>query len=631
MVGEWESTGAVEGSPLRGEAGLTLTESGAGKFGGSLRVGLAVLDLSDVEVDESKGTGKAKIAQPTLKVKGEVELKLDAGTLNATVKLTEPEQTISLSLARKAASDSDADKKAQQPRGVIDAIGERLTLGDVVLEDDALINEEKDGKPVKDPAPRYGGVSSIEWSTRSNEMLVQTDGDIYLLKVDAAEWDKPVTRPAAVPSADDAPAEAQPEMESSESEEAASDAEPAATEEGSGEPAKEEGEKKAKKPKKAELKPVVPYRGELTRLTRTRERESDVQYLPDGSGYTYLRGGALLRVSFGDHQIVQLDPELKDGERMVGYRISPDMKRLVFLATRGQSTSDRAATVTIVNYRDRFARAQEVRRHMPDDPWPESYSSVYLYDLKGHGSEEGTLERVFTRRVSGPRDVMRVPEWSPDSSRIAFAAFDQQQGHMKILEAGFKVEKAKEDEAAKPQPADKAEGAAESNEEGVTDEKAKEEKGKESGDSEKGEEPKEPEFKIENARVVYEFLHAGGPNTPGMVQPLYLPDSKRMVFITELSGFRQLHMLDPRYEQLTQVTAGQFELYPFHLTRDYTTLFATSTEGDPNQEQVYKIDLGSLAMTRLTETPGVYSGVAVREDGSLLVGLHTEFGSPTEL
>lgn len=628
MIGEWASTSAVEGSPLRGDAGLTLTESGAGKFGGSLRVGLAVLDLSDVEVDEAKGTGKAKIAQPTLKVKGDVELNLDAATLSATVKLTEPEQTISLSLSRKAASDVDADKKEKQPRGVIDAIGERLTLGDVVLDDDALINEEKDGKPVKDPAPRYGGVSSIEWSTRTNEMLVQTDGDIYLLKVDAAEWDKPLTRPVAGASTVDAPAAEQPEAESTESEGTPTDEEPVASGDGDGEAVKEDGAKKAKKPKKAEFTPVVPYRGELTRLTRTRERESDVQYLPDGSGYTYLRGGALLRVSFGDHQIVQLDPELKDGERMVGYRISPDMKRLVFLATRGQSTNDRAATVTIVNYRDRFARAQEVRRHMPDDPWPESYSSVYLYDLKGHGSEEGTLERVFTRRVSGPRDVMRVPEWSPDSSRIAFAAFDQQQGHMKILEAGFKVEKDKDEEEAKPQPADKAEGSTDAKEEGVSDEK---EKGKEGDGSEKSEEPKEPEFKIENARVVYEFLHAGGPNTPGMVQPLYLPDSKRMVFITELSGFRQLHLLDPRYEQLTQVTAGQFELYPFHLTRDYTTLFATSTEGDPNQEQVYKIDLGSLAMTRLTETPGVYSGVAVREDGSLLVGLHTDFGSPTEL
>ncbi len=662
MIGEWKGTAPAEGSPLNGEPVLTLTESGAGKKGGSLRVGLAVLALSAVEIDEQAGTGKAKIDDKTLKVKGEVELKLEGGTLKADVKLSEPAQTMALSLTRETPDQADSPTagktdKGAEPRGVIDAIGERLTLGDIVLPDDAEINDEKDGKPVKDPAPRYDGVSSIEWSVKANEMLVQSEGDIYLLKIDVGAWEAPMTRPALDASAATDPAsdgagnagegEATKEAVEESGEQGgqahtdATDTGAEAASEPGDEQVKDEDAKKEKKAKAPELKPVAPYRGELVRLTRTRERESDVQYLPDASGYTYLRGGALLRVSFGDHQIVQLDPELKDGERMVGYRISPDMKRLVFLATRGQSTNDRAATVTIVNYRDRFARAQEVRRHMPDDPWPESYSSVYLYDLKGHGSEEGTLERVFTRRVSGPRDVMRVPEWSPDSSRIAFAAFDQQQGHMKILEAGFKTEEKKNEEAKTPEvnadKPNKEEGSGEGKKDGEGDSKDGGEKvdgEKQSSTAEgdgKKEEPKEPEFKIENARVVYEFLHAGGPNTPGMVQPLYLPDSKRMVFITELSGFRQLHLLDPRYEQLTQVTAGQFELYPFHLTRDYKTLFATSTEGDPNQEQVYKIDLESLKMTRLTQTQGVYNSVAVREDGSLVVALHSDFGSPTEL
>lgn len=734
MVDRWAGTAAAgAGVPLSGEVLLTLTEGAAGKFEGTLRIGFTQLTLTSVELDEVAGTGKAKIDDTTLKVKGDVALRLDGGSLRAEVKLSEPAQTLSLVLTRapaeeEKAAEKDGETKTEEksdgkekgaegkagegksdesktnedksgegkadekkpdaakaakgpaPRGVIDAIGERLTLGDVVLADDADINEDKDGKPVKDRAPRYEGVASIEWSTKTNEMLVQAGGDIYLLALDVAKWEAPVERPARKSGQESAEGETSPHPD-----EAVFNPDFSVPPDGAGEEGAGKSDEKSAKKKAPELKPVVPYRGELTRLTRTRERESDVQYLPDGSGYTYLRGGALLRVRFGEHQIVQLDPELKDGERMVGYRLSPDMKRLVFLATRGQSADERAATVTIVSYRDRFARAQEVRRHMPDDPWPEAYSSVYLYDLKGHPSEEGKLERVFTRRVTGPRDVMGVPEWSPDSSRIAFAAFDQEFGHMKILEAGFKVEEetkakvkdgssgdgkkdarkkddTKKDDAEKVKDGekkdvekkdeDKKDG--EKKDDGKKDEKDGEKRDgeklvvKKDGDKDlkqdgvkKGEGKKDdagekkeeegPAFKIENARVVYEFLHAGGPTTPGMVQPLYLPDSRRMVFITELSGYRQLHLLDPRYEQLTQVTSGQFELYPFHLTRDNKALYATSTEGDPNQEQVYRIDLGTLAISRLTQDPGVYTDVAVREDGTLVAGIRTDFGSPAEL
>lgn len=623
LVDAWTGAAATSDTPLTGDILLTLTEDDKGAFAGSLRIGLATIALSDVDLDEAKGTGKATIDDKTLKVKGSLGLSLDGASLTANLKLTEPAQDLSASLTRRAPEPPPEG----EPRGVLDAMGERLTLADIVLADDADVNDEKDGKPVKDPAPRYEGVSSVEWSPKSHELLVQSGGDIYRLTIDLAKWDAPLTRPEQSPPATDPAAkpdgEPRPESEAGKADPATTDSTDTSASDKDAAPQPDAPDKPAaKKPKpvKTTLKVAIPYRGDLTRLTRTRERESDVQYLPDGLGYTYLRDGALLRVTFGEHQIVQLDPELKDGERMVGYRLSPDMKRLVFLASRGQTTNDRAARVTIVNYRDRFARAQEVRRHMPDDPWPESFSSVYLYDLRGHPTEEGKLERVFTRKVGGPRDVMRVPEWSPDSSRIAFAAFDQQQGVMKILEAGFKAEE-KKDKSEKKEAEKSPEAKADAKPEGAA----------QPDDDKAPDAEKEPEFKIENARVVYQFLHAGGPNTPGMVRPLYLPDSRRMVFITELSGFRQLHLLDPRYEQLTQVTSGQFELYPFHITRDNTSLFATTTEGDPNQEQVCRIDLNTLAVTRLTTAQGVHSDVAVREDGSLLASIHSDFASPGEL
>ncbi len=631
VIGDWKGEATGDGTPLvAGPSALTLTEAKPNVITGTVRVGLVRLPLSAGSFDEGTGVFKATIDETTMKVKGELTLTLADRALRGAITLSEPTQTMAISLTRSPAKDPlPKDSKDRVPVGVVGAIGERLTLGDVVVSEDAEINDEKDGKPPKDLAPRYGGVASFEWSPTGSEMLLVVDGDIYRLIVDAAAWDAPFTRPLPTVT-EKPPTPEQKEAVPGEKKEGDADAsavvKPQDKPSDTPDPKAEDVKKDVKKDAK-EAAPAVPYRGDLTRLTRTREREADVQYLPDGKGYTYLRNNALLRVVFGEHEIVQLDPELKDSERMVGYRISPDQKRLVFLANRGGGGPGAAAggrQVTIVNYRDRFAKAQDVARQVPDDPIPESFASVYLYDLAGHQTEEGTLERVFTRKISGPRDVMRVPEWSPDSSRVAFAAFDQQTDTMKILEAGFVDAK----KNATGSSADKAKAA-----ESVSDTNVKKDEGKEADvkkdDVKKPE--KEPEFTIENAKVVYQFLHAGGPNTPGMVAPQYLPDSRRLVFITELSGFRQLDLLDPRYEQLTPLTQGQFEVYPFHLSHDHTNLFFTSTQGDPCQDHVFKINLDTQEVTRLTHAEGSYSGVAVRDDGTRLLALRTDFGAPSEL
>ncbi len=601
-VGTWTGDATPDdGIIAGGDAELILERAGKDSLKGVLRIGLVRLPLTDAAFDAETRALTATVDDETLPVKGSLEATASEGfaSMEGTLTLEEPAQTIEFSLTPGDTEDESNEEdgngngnKGNPPRGVIGAIGERLTLGDVVLGTDAEINDEKDGRKPDKRAPRYGGVRGYEWSESGDEMLLLSGGDIYRLTLDREEWDSPIEPPEG----DDA------------------------------------GE------------PVVPYRGDLERLTFTRERESDVQYLPDGSGYTYLRDGALLRVSFGDHRIVQLDPELEDGERMVGYRISPDQQRLVFLANRGDSYWGRGTSVTIVNYRERFARARQVTRHMPDSPWPDAFTSVYLYDLGGYETEEGTLERVFTKRLSGPRDILRMPEWSPDSSRIAFAAYEQATGLVKILEAGFVEEEHDEaDEDSTDSKDNNAEsGEADSDTDNGTDtdsEDQDEQHDGDDGDSDQsqpdadttGDEEDSPEFEIENAKIVYEFFHFGGPNTPRMIQPQYLADSRCMVFIAELSGFRQLHLLDPRYQQLTQLTHGQFEVYPFRISDDHSTMFATTTRGDPNQTHVYAIDLDSGDMTRLTTAEGTYSSVAVRDDASLVLASHIDFGSPREL
>ena len=46
----------------------------------------------------------------------------------------------------------------------------------------------------------------------------------------------------------------------------------------------------------------------------------------------------------------------------------------------------------------------------------------------------------------------------------------------------------------------------------------------------------------------------GGPNTPRMMQPRYAADSRHVVFLSEQTGFRHVHVLDPLYESQRPLT-----------------------------------------------------------------------------
>ena len=376
----------------------------------------------------------------------------------------------------------------------------------------------------------------------------------------------------------------------------------------------------------------------FTRLTRTKQRERDVQYLPDGAGYTYMQDGALMRVVFGGHIIEQLDPKLDDGERMTGYRLSPDGTRLVFLAQKQGKAPKPPREVKIAQYTDRFMTVKEVQRQVSDDPRTPTDTSVYLYELDGAMREEAKLWKVHTRSATGPRDVDRVPEWSPDSQRVAFCVYEQESRQVQILEADFppredkSAEEADEDATSQP-TTDQAETGEqlkdEKNDDGDKDDEKKD-KEDEEADSEV-DESKKGEAEERAARVVYRFLHDGGPNTPYLLMASYLPDGKRIVFLSEQTGFRQLHVLDPIYQATTPLTHGFYEVYPIEVSKDRRWVFATTTRDDPARRHVYRISTETGEITRLGDLDGDYSEAAVSEDGGKLLANYVTYGRLSEL
>ncbi|MEM9378358.1 MAG: prolyl oligopeptidase family serine peptidase [Planctomycetota bacterium] len=334
----------------------------------------------------------------------------------------------------------------------------------------------------------------------------------------------------------------------------------------------------------------------LVRLTKTRQSERNVQYLPDGSGYTALIGDALVRVRFGDHFVDQLDPRLPDGMSMRSYRLSPDGERVVFLASNSERRSGAGRTVDIATYRDRFMKVRTVPRTVSDDPIRATRTAVFLYGLPKPDAENGELIRVYERKSSGPRDVLRLPDWAPDSSRVTFAVFEQSSEEVHVMEAEFEHEQEEEGEKERPKKGDD-----------------------------------DQDHVVRDAKVVHRFLHTGGPNTPRMIEPMYLADSRRIALLTEQTGFRHLHVLDPVYEALEPLTRGHFEVYPIGMPTDRSCVFVEATREDSACLDVYRVDLESGEMTRLTTNRGQYSGAAICPKGEHVLATFSAYGSPREL
>ncbi|MEC8494815.1 MAG: DPP IV N-terminal domain-containing protein, partial [Planctomycetota bacterium] len=353
----------------------------------------------------------------------------------------------------------------------------------------------------------------------------------------------------------------------------------------------------------------------LVRLTRTRTAEREVQYLPDGSGYTSLVDGALVRVRFGDHLVDQLDPELPGGLTMRSYALSPDGKRIVFVASSGSIYRGGSRTVDIATYRDRFMKVRTVPRTVSDDPVAKVESAVFLHELPTGDSEVGRLIKVYERTSSGPRDVLQLPDWAPDSSSVTFSVFDQATSQVHILEADFEKDEPEEDSGSEDTESADEEGA-----ESPADEKAEED-----------ELPGTGELEEREARIVHRFLHTGGPNTPRMIEPRYLADSRRIALITEQTGFRHVHVLDPVYETLVPMTHGRYEVYPLGMNEARTHMFMEATKEDSACLDIYSLEFDSGELARLTERRGVHSSAAVSDDGAHVLAIHAAFGSPREL
>ncbi len=228
---------------------------------------------------------------------------------------------------------------------------------------------------------------------------------------------------------------------------------------------------------------------------------------------------------------------------------------------------------------------------------------VYLFDLEKIGGEDAELLQVFHEQIDEPRDIISDPKWSLNSEKVTFCFFNQKDKEVQIRVGGFPDDK----EHKKLLAAAEKEATTKRKEQAAKAEKEEEENGQASGRS--GGASNTPLIVEFDAQTVYRFKHDGGPTTPRMVSPDWAADSRHVVFISEQTGFRHVHVLDTLYQSVRQLTAGHFEVYPLDFSEDRKTMFVTGTKDSPARRMVYSIDIESGEMKRLS-----------KEDGAVFVG-----------
>ena len=350
------------------------------------------------------------------------------------------------------------------------------------------------------------------------------------------------------------------------------------------------------------------------RLTRTQDAERNVQYLPDGKGFIFMRGEKLFRVQEGRSLIEQISPKLSKGESMSSFRLSPDGTRISLQTRKGKSPFSSDRKVKIVNYRGRFAEVREFNRVVSDDPMVEQEVFIYLYDLTKHENERAELELVHTTKINSPRDAISAPEWSLDSKHITFATFHFEDENVSLYTATFPETDTKEEEQTQ----------------------IPEDQNRVNEDQKEPDSPKENKDDIKNqpkklAKLQYRFLHFGGPNTPRLIQPHFLEDPTKILFVSEQTGFRHLHILDTTYQTVTSLTEGNFEVYLNEVSKDRRFALVTSTKSSPAQTMAYSIDLKTKEMNPLTDIKGNYSNVSISQDGTKMLANYSTFGKLREL
>ena len=117
---------------------------------------------------------------------------------------------------------------------------------------------------------------------------------------------------------------------------------------------------------------------------------------------------------------------------------------------------------------------------------------------------------------------------------------------------------------------------------------------------------------------------------PGSFTLGWLPDSKRIYFVSERDGFAHLYTLAIDGGELKQLTSGKWEVTGVEMARDKSKFYLTTSEVSSSERHYYAMSFDGGARTKLTAMPGS-NQVSLALDESTQAIIHSYSNKPPEL
>lgn len=327
---------------------------------------------------------------------------------------------------------------------------------------------------------------------------------------------------------------------------------------------------------------LIGYKGDIfrwkigdkkpTRLTQTKDAETQMKFTKDDSGFYFGRGGGVYKMSFTSPMVQQINPDLPDGLQLGGYILSPDESRMFVVGIK--QGRDGGRTIDYLSYRERFAKAMKAPRAVADDPFT-GETHYFIYDVGDDAKADAKPYECFVDKGGDDLIVTGTNEkgWSPDSKSFVYSKYSRNTKDFEVYGV---------DAIAK------------------------------------------------TTKAIYKTKTEGEENTPGMADPFYLASGK-VVVLTEASGFRHPWLIDPTLGSARQITSGDFETYPISASEDGKTLFVRSAKESPARHQIYAVNIDSGNMTKLSSKQGFYRSPQMSHSGKFAAGMFASFEQRGEL
>jgi dipeptidyl aminopeptidase/acylaminoacyl peptidase len=117
---------------------------------------------------------------------------------------------------------------------------------------------------------------------------------------------------------------------------------------------------------------------------------------------------------------------------------------------------------------------------------------------------------------------------------------------------------------------------------------------------------------------------------PGLFTVGWLPGGERIFFVSERTGWAHLYTAPAAGGAASPVTAGDWEVRDVQLAPDGRSVFVTTSEIHPGEQQLWSVPVEGGRRTRLTAMEG-WSEAIVSPDGRRVAVMHSVANRPPEL